>query len=252
MKKYSILTFNFNNYEIMREPEELDEDCEYIYVTDNPNLKSDKWKIVIENLKGSGFDKSFYVRYNPFKYVNTDVCICIDSSMQIHKSLRKLYEDFMNSGAEIALNVHPERDNVLDEYITWARFRQYPKSQIEKALKLFNAAGYDPKSKGLYQSGLRILKKTDEIIKLNDYGYETLKKISEPDSIDRLDQTIFSFVVNYFFKDLKVFPFSQQVFQSDYINYCFHNSLRPVPFNKCNDKLQGYCQGNLVNLYRIV
>ena len=38
-KLYSILMYNFNNYEIMREPEEIDPDCEYIYITDDENLK---------------------------------------------------------------------------------------------------------------------------------------------------------------------------------------------------------------------
>ena len=42
MKKYSILTFNFNNYEIFREPLEVDPECEYVYVTDNPNFKSNR------------------------------------------------------------------------------------------------------------------------------------------------------------------------------------------------------------------
>ena len=50
MKKYSILTFNFGNYEVFREPEAVDENCEYVYVTDNPNLKSNIWKIISEKL----------------------------------------------------------------------------------------------------------------------------------------------------------------------------------------------------------
>ena len=50
MKKYSILTFNFGNYEVFREPEAVDENCEYVYVTDNSNLKSNIWKIISEKL----------------------------------------------------------------------------------------------------------------------------------------------------------------------------------------------------------
>ena len=37
--KYSVLMYNFNDYEIMREPQEIDPECEYIYVTDNPIYK---------------------------------------------------------------------------------------------------------------------------------------------------------------------------------------------------------------------
>ena len=163
MKKYSILMYNFNNYEIMREPEELDEDCEYIYVTDNPNLKSDKWKIVIDNeLNGlSPFDKCYRVRFNLFKYATTPVCIYVDGSIQIHKSLRKLYDDFINSGADLGLCIHPERDNVYDEYNVWMKCRNYPKYQFQKTMTMFKAAEYDPKYKGLYQGTMRICKNTD-------------------------------------------------------------------------------------------
>ena len=44
--KYSIVTMLFNNYDLLREPEEIDENAEYICVTDNPDLKSKAWKII--------------------------------------------------------------------------------------------------------------------------------------------------------------------------------------------------------------
>lgn len=44
--KYSIITMVFNNYDLLREPEEVDENAEYICITDNPDLKSDVWKII--------------------------------------------------------------------------------------------------------------------------------------------------------------------------------------------------------------
>ena len=66
-KKYSILTYIFGNYEFVREPLEIDEDCEYILVTDNISLKSKTWKIIyLQDVKlTNSFDKSLYVRYHP-------------------------------------------------------------------------------------------------------------------------------------------------------------------------------------------
>ena len=68
--KYSVLTYNFNNYEIMHEPAYVDPDAEYVYVTDDKNMKSDTWKIVTdESLEGMGkWEKMYFVRYNPFLY----------------------------------------------------------------------------------------------------------------------------------------------------------------------------------------
>ena len=92
--KYSILSFSFGDYEELREPEEIDEECEYIFVTDNKKLKSDKWNIVYlnETFKDmNSITKTFYVRYHPFDFVNTDTVIILDGSMRIKKSLSKRF-----------------------------------------------------------------------------------------------------------------------------------------------------------------
>ena len=255
-KKYSILTFNFNNYEIMREPEELDPECEYIYVTDNEKLKSDKWKIIIDHdLDGlSPFDKCFKVRYNLFKYASTPVCIFMDGSVKIHKSLRKLYNDFMNSGADVGLNIHPERNNVYDEYLAWIRLRHYPREQFYKCMTLFKVADYDPRYKGLYQATVRICKNTDLNKQIDEMVYETLLEVSKPNkTIDRLDQTIYSFVLNKFFENkVKVFPFAQQVFQNKYMTWCIHGINRPIPLNPAHQFNTGYCLNKLVPLYKLI
>ena len=75
MKLYTVLMYNFNDYEVMREPEEIDPECEYIYVTDNRSLKSTTWKIVVaDSLDGlSAFDKCYRVRFNLFKYASTPI-----------------------------------------------------------------------------------------------------------------------------------------------------------------------------------
>lgn len=44
--RYSILTYNFNGYEILREIENPQDDVEYIYVTDNQEFKSDTWNVI--------------------------------------------------------------------------------------------------------------------------------------------------------------------------------------------------------------
>ena len=69
--------YNFNDYEIMREPKEVDPECEYIYVTDNPKYQNETkvWKVIVDkDLDGlSAFDKCYSVRFNLFKYTTTPV-----------------------------------------------------------------------------------------------------------------------------------------------------------------------------------
>ena len=252
-KKYSILMYNFNNYEIMREPEEMDPECEYLYITDDPKLKSNKWKIIVDHdLDGlSPFDKCYRVRFNLFKYATTPVCIYVDGSIQIHKSLRKLYNDFIDSECDLGLNIHPERNNVYDEYNVWVRTRSYSPLQYTKSMLMFKAADYNIYYKGLYQGTMRICKNTDLNKQIDSMVFDTLVKLGDKEKIERLDQTIYSFILNKFFENqVKVFPFAQQVFQSKYMTWCYHRKKLGIPFNKnClnnkwlfNKKLKGlYC-----------
>lgn len=46
--RYSIITYNFNNYELLREVQNPQDDVEYIYVNDDPTMTSNTWKIVVD------------------------------------------------------------------------------------------------------------------------------------------------------------------------------------------------------------
>lgn len=253
MYKYSVLMYNFNNYEILREPEEIDPECEYMYVTDDENLKSDKWKIIVDKeLDGlSVFDKCYSVRFNLFKYATTPVCIYLDGSIQIHKSLRKLYDAFIDSECDIGLNIHPTRDNLINEYREWVRIRNYDAAQAQKCLNAIAAEGYDFNFKGIYQGTMRICKNTELNKSIDELTFNTLKKLGTNDKIERLDQTIYSFVINKYFTNLKIFSFSQQVFQSAYMSWCEHGSSRVHPYNPDSNRPR-HVLNKLTNLYYLV
>lgn len=93
---YSVLTFIFNEYEIVREIQHLDDNAEYILVTDNPNLRSSTRTIVLDEklFDLSTFDKCYYVRFHPFEYVHTDICLRIDGSILIKDRLTPIIERF--------------------------------------------------------------------------------------------------------------------------------------------------------------
>ena len=247
--------YNFNDYEVMREPEEVDPECEYVYVTDNPAFKEQTkvWKVIVdEDLKNlSPFDKCYAVRFNLFKYATAPVCIYVDGSIQIHKSLRKFYDDFMASGADVGLNIHPNRHNLPEEYTEWVRCRQYPVDQANKCLHAFAVMGYDFNYKSLYQGTCRICKNTDLNNHIDTATLDLLKMLGSNGCIERLDQTVYTFIVNKLFNDIKIFPFSQQVFQSKYMTWNVHRTKTPILWNPENDKMK-YVQNELKSLYMLV
>lgn len=236
--KYSVLMYNFNKYEILREPEVLDPEAEYIYVTDDKSLKSDKWKIVYDKrLEGlSVFEKCYYVRFHLFDYCSTKVCIYLDGSIQIHKSLRDLYENFMKSEADIGLSLNGCFNDIRDDYTFWIRHRNYPKANADKCLNFLKFEKYDFDKKGYFECNIRICKDTELNKKLDERTFNTLKLLGKP-TIERFDQPIYTYIVNKYFSDMKVFAFSRNTIMSSYMTWCFHNTNKPREYkidpNKC-------------------
>lgn len=253
MALYTVLMYNFNNYEILREPEELDSDAEYIYVTDDTTLRSDKWKIVIDDsLNGlSAFEKCYKVRFNLFKYASSPVCIYVDGSIQIHKSLRPLYDAFIQSNADLGLNIHPDRATMDEEYAAWILTRNYPIYQKNKCYAMFSAAHYDTTYAGLYQGTARICRNTQLNSKIDHATFALLKQLGTNGIIERLDQTIYSFVINKFFPNVTIFPFSHQCFQSAYMTWMYHNTSTPTPPNNGRYISKGFVKGALQTLFRL-
>lgn len=237
MKKYSILTFNFGNYEVFREPENVDEDCEYVYVTDNPNLKSDIWKIIIENKHQdkSPYYKSFYVRYHPFEYVSTDTCIVIDSSMKIKKKLDKIVKDFNTRKDDIGLLLMPFHDNKpFEEICVWNKvLRRLSNVQTQLLYNFYyyyNMENY----RGGIDAGFKIVKNTEKIKELHELVWEHILFLKGDNDICRLDQVVLSLLVYRNFSDLKVMLFSRRWIQSDYICYCHHGTNNASAFYNIN------------------
>jgi hypothetical protein len=111
--------------------------------------------------------------------------------------------------------------------------------------------GYDFNYKGLYEMTVRIVKKTDRNKMIDEATFDLLKKLGG-DKIDRLDQPVYSFIINQEFNDTKVFPMSEQIIHSDYMKWCLHRKKNVNPMLANTDKRDvGYLFNKLVKLYKI-
>ena len=203
MKKYSVLTYIIGEYELVQEIEEKDNDAEYILVTDNPRITSNTWNVIYETFPQSysTFDKCYAIRFNPFKYCDSNICLRIDGSIRIKKSTQKIVDDFIESGADMSLMIHPERNTLVPEYNQWIKTRKYPLEEAKKCLYFMAKCGYDVKYKGLYQGCFNITKRTKICDDINRMTYSFLKYLGDEKSIQRICQTVWSFVINKFFSD---------------------------------------------------
>ena len=99
--KYSVLSYLIGDYECLREIEfdtTKNDNVEYILVTDRKDLKSKTWTVIydpdLDKPHFNAFDRTFFVRYNLFKYAKHDICVRFDHSFQLVKPLDSLIEKF--------------------------------------------------------------------------------------------------------------------------------------------------------------
>lgn len=229
---YSVLTYNIGGYEILHEIKEKSDRAEYIYVTDDRSITSSTWTVVyVDNPHPEDpFELCYKIRFNPFDYVHTDLVVRIDGSMGIEKNLDEIV-DFFNNGFDIALCIHPTRANLYDEYVAWVVQRGYPREQAEKVLNFIQYfEGYDvKKDSGLYQYNFMIQRKDKKNLRLNEMTLALAHYLAPEDKqIDRLDQTLGSFVINKYFSDMKVMPVDQHLFDGKFFTWYVHNSDIPM------------------------
>ena len=229
-KRYSILTFIIGKgYEIVHEIVNKQPDVEYLLVTDDKDLKSDTWTVVYDEdlLEAkTPFERCFRVRYNVFKYCSTDICVTIDGSMQVKGSLDNLINQFEGGNYDMCLMPHPLWADMVSEYQAWVKMRGYPVEQANAALHFLQKSKYDLSYKGLYQLCFTIKRRTHTTKQIDHLTFSFLEVMSPEGKFERLDQTIFSFVMNTYFSTLKVLPISEQVVRSYAIQWYWHNSNR--------------------------
>lgn len=230
--KYSVVTFIFGDYENVHEILEKDDDVEYLLITDNKNLKSDTWTIVYdEDLDGKGvFDKCFSVRYNLFKYCHSDICVRIDGSVKIKKSLTPIVDAFIESGADACFEVHPYRDNIITEYHAWHIGRDLSIDTVKKHIGLYKSLGFDINRKGMIQLNFSINKRSKITDDIDRIMYAFMKYLGDEKDIDRLDQTVISVVLDKFFPDIKIFAVGEDLLHSQYLSWNYHGKDKEIPF----------------------
>lgn len=226
--KYSVLTYIIGNYDTVKPILKKSENAEYILVTDNKELKSDDWNIIyVDNYHPEdNFDLCYKIRFNPFVFVNTDIVLRIDASIQIVEDTDYLIEEFIKDNYDAGVMIHPSRNTMIDEYKTWINYRQYPIAQANKCLSFMALQGYDiEKYKGLYQYCIMIQRNSKMNDDWNSMTLSYLKYLAERGKrVERLDQTIGSMVLNKYFNECKIMTFSQEILRGKPFQWCQHHT----------------------------
>ena len=238
--KYSVLTYSFDNYELFRPLLEKDPLCEYVYVTDNPDLKDNSgWTIIYEpklNTMPHDYARRHYVKYHPFDYCNTDYIIYLDGSVGINKSLNTLFNTFYNNKFELGvLIIYQNVFDHLNSYLNWIPDKQYVNSQIKLINDYIKEINYNFNYNTCFNATMCILKKCERIFKLYEMTYDYIEKHNT--LMDNIIKSILTDVVYYNQKD-KLMPIYSSYLYSDVFTKYKHYTNIPADDYKNMKKIK--------------
>ena len=227
--KYTVLTYIINKYEFVHEIAEKDPEAEYLLITDDPQLQSNTWTVIYDESLSSmhPMNACYSIRYNLFKYAHTDICIYLDSNIQIKKPLTVLIDKFIKGNYDMALMPHPLNFDFASEFRNWVNWRKYPVKQAQKFFGLLSSVNYPLDYKGLFQGCFKIVRKGKINDDFDNLTMAFMQYLGQNGIIERIDQTVYSFVLNIWFNKIKVLPLSEQILRSNWMCWYWHNSNEP-------------------------
>ncbi len=243
--RYTVLSYIYGYYERLHEVVQKDPDADYILVTDRKDLRSKTWRIVYEPRQREGpSEKMYAIRYNPFKYADTELCVRLDSSIGILRPLSPIIDKMQEGCYDRCLMIHPRRNRVTTEYKVWVAGRAYPEMQAWRCQNFIkNRLGYDTGNRGLFQCCFEVVRDNDLNRELNDMTLSALHKLSADGDIERIDQTIFSAITARFFQErIKILPVGQEIVEGGLMRWYCHNSCIP---SVCHRKIRPIMFGRL-------
>ena len=179
--KKCVYTFIIGDYDTLKPPTVITPDWDYICVTDNPNLKSDVWRIIqidevdkkIQPAKRRAMSLMIgHQKYLPNHY---DIIITVIGQAVINIDLNRLLKKYgYNNKYDACLCEHPNRNCVYDEGEKIIEVHRDTPERINEHLQIYKNIGY-PRNNGLYASGIMIINNNSKNIKtyfnqwLSDY-----------------------------------------------------------------------------------
>lgn len=220
--KYSVITYIFGYNDILRDVP-YDENIEYICVTNRKDLHSNSWRVVVDESL-NGWDNtlaSFYVRHHPFKYCSCNVCLRVDSTIDIQRQPSSILEEFSNTENDVCVMTNSRAKNITLEMLMWVSpcYRDIMKSQRV----LYKNLGINISDYGCLQSPFSIIRKNNVCKVWDETCWDIISGTSTDEVTMRPSQVAMT-VATELTKDLKVMFVDEYLIQSNFFRWCQHSN----------------------------
>lgn len=160
---YSAVT---GEYDDIKEPEFVSRDLEYVMFTDNPDITSDIWKVVLihneNNLDNVRLARKIKIMGHEF-LPEYDYSIWVDGKLTIKGDLREYIERYRKNQPILCFN-HYANDCIYKEWETCVALEKDNPEVMAKQMARYRQEGY-PEENGLVESGLMVRELHDERVR---------------------------------------------------------------------------------------
>ncbi|MFW6002558.1 MAG: glycosyltransferase domain-containing protein [archaeon] len=136
MNKIVIYTAITNDYDALPELRHVDDRLDYVCFTDNPDLKSDFWKIVLLSGKEKREDKK--VKILPHKYLEDyEISIWVDANYILCKNLYHFAYIALKYSNHAVFRHHENRESLEDEVDMCIKLKKADPKKLKAQLKKY-------------------------------------------------------------------------------------------------------------------
>lgn len=168
-----IFTYILNNYDYLKEPNIISEGWDYLCFTDNPEIKSNVWQVIILNeFDFFDFPKNhkkraslIMIQYYKFISKRYKIVMSINGAIKINCNLNEIIKKTFNfKGFDIMIFKHPIRDCIYEEAEVCKELNKDSHFVIDEQMSRFMKQGF-PKHAKLYSNGIIIRKNRSSRLK---------------------------------------------------------------------------------------
>jgi FkbM family methyltransferase len=168
-KKIAIYTCIYGGYDNPKEYVEQDIECDYLCFTDNCNLRSNTFKIVVyepllaiptvnANTANVSIVNTVLARSDLFLMAplrDYDICIMIDGNIELNKSniISNVLKTVPHNNIDLVLSKHPWNNCIYQEAHFSMKIPKYNNTNLTSQITKYSQEGY-PSHNGLYWNGI--------------------------------------------------------------------------------------------------
>lgn len=188
--KIVIYTCITGNYDRIYDPLLIEDNIEYVLFTNNRNIKSNIWKIVMisdeisKRCMNNNMLINRYIKMHPHLLFNDyDYSIYIDGNIQIISTISD-FVSCINKNSGIAIHRHCAFDCIYLEQKNCLAEKKGNKKNLKKQIKMYKSKGF-PKKFGLFECNILVcdLKSEDAKLIFNEWWNDFILFSSYRDQI---------------------------------------------------------------------